>query len=530
MPYSDALFAILDATSSAIVAVTASGVIDYANQEALVAFGYTQDELLGRPVETLMPAASALQHAKLREGYIADARPRAMGSGLELAAQRKDGTTFPVEISLTPLPTPDGPWTLAGIVDISARRAAETRVRRMSRAHLALAELNAEILRAQTPADLFLHVCQVIAAVSTQVSTWVAAPDGASRLRVDCSVGDIGPMAGGDLDPSAAIPPLLSVLVNSAPWFCRDLAAEVSGPWVEWARAEGVRTVVALPLRRASRAVAVLVIQAHDHTLLEEELVSVLVTMADNVSFALDRLDSQAQLRRFDAQRVDLLNRLVAAQEEERARIAADVHDHSIQSLAAIDLRLGLLRTRIATAAPELAASVDLLQAAVSEVTGGLRHLLFELEVADPGVSLVDQLRDALDYVFLDESVATALRWEDGADLAAVPADADLPPTTRRHAVRICREALVNVRRHAFASHVVIAIRPDRDGVEIAVIDDGVGPSGDLTTLRSAHGHRGLNGMRDRAQVVGGWCRLERADGHTTLRFWLPRAPSSPAD
>ena len=116
-----------------------------------------------------------------------------------------------------------------------------------------------------------------------------------------------------------------------------------------------------------------------------------------------------------------------------------------------------------------------------------------------------------------------SVRVESGA----VPADADLSPTVRGHAVRICKEALTNVRRHAHADHVVIAIRPDPEGVEIAVIDDGVGPSGDLTTLRSAAGHRGLDGMRDRAQVVGGWCRLERANGHTTLRFWLPRDDAS---
>jgi PAS domain S-box-containing protein len=525
IPHSDALFAVLDGSRSPVVGVTASGIVDYANDEALVAFGYPYDELIGKPVELLMPPASADRHVKLRECYAADAQPRAMGSGLELSARRKDGTTFPVEISLTPLPTPDGTWTIAGIIDITARRAAEDRVRTMSRAHLALAELNAEILRARTPEDLYLHACQVISAVSAGIATWVAAPDRASGTRVARKVGDIGPVGEGDLDPLVAIPPLREVLASSTPWICTDVAAELAGPWADWARGRGISAVVALPLRRSSQAVAVLVIQTDNRDVLEEELVSVLVTMADNVSFALDRFDSQAQLQRIDAQRVDLLSRLVAAQEEERARIAADVHDHSIQSLAAIDLRLGLLRTRIAAAAPELAGSVDALQLALGEVTGGLRHLLFELEVADPGVTLADQLRDSLEYVFLEESVATAIRWETDPGTA----DADLPPATRDHAVRICREALTNVRRHAYASHVVIAIRPDADGVEIAVIDDGVGPSGDLTSLRSAHGHRGLDGMRDRAQVVGGWCRLERADGHTTLRFWLPPATASPA-
>ncbi|GAA4368907.1 PAS domain S-box protein [Nocardioides caricicola] len=532
IPPSDALFTVLDSSASSVVAVTASGTINYVNHSGLDAFGYTLDELLGQPVEVLIPAPHARHHAGLREGYVADARPRAMGSGLELAARRKDGTTFPVEISLTPVPTPEGTWTIAGVVDISARRAAEERVGTMSRAHLALAELNAEILRARTPEDLYTHVCRVIAAASPRVATWVATPDDADGLRVASRVGDIGPIGKGGLDPLHAIPPLLSVLADSFPWFCADIGAEVSGPWADWAGREGITAAVALPVRRISGVAAVLVVQAPNRTLLEEDLVSVLITMAENVSFALDRLDSQAQLQLIDAQRVDLLNRLVAAQEDERARIAADVHDHSIQSLAAIDLRLGLLRTRIAAAAPELTDSVDALQVALSDVTGGLRHLLFELEVPDPGVTLTDQVRDALAYVFLDDSVATSIRVENGANpaLGATQADADLPPVTRGHAIRICKEALTNVRRHAQASHVVIAIRPDPDGVEIAVIDDGVGPSGDVATLRSAQGHRGLDGMRDRAQVVGGWCRLERDEGLTTLRYWLPRGTDpSPA-
>ena len=191
-----------------------------------------------------------------------------------------------------------------------------------------------------------------------------------------------------------------------------------------------------------------------------------------------------------------------------------------MQSLAALDLRLGLLRRRIASAAPELTASVEVLQGTVNEVIGGLRHLLFELEVAEDRVTLADQLRDALEHVFADERVSTALRVEHGPGPVTTT---DLPPAVRACAIRIGKEALANVLRHAQASTVVVTLRPDADGVEVAVVDDGVGPAGDVATLRSAPGHRGLDGMRDRAQVVGGWCRLERADGRTTLRFWLPR-------
>ena len=118
-------FAILDTSPNAILATDSTGRIRYLNAKVESTFGYTRDELLGQPVEILVPPAAAAGHASRRDGFRNHPVARPVGIGLDLAARRKDGSEFPVEISLAPVDTPDGPQVLATVVDITARKAAE---------------------------------------------------------------------------------------------------------------------------------------------------------------------------------------------------------------------------------------------------------------------------------------------------------------------------------------------------------------------------------------------------------------------
>jgi PAS domain S-box-containing protein len=86
-----------------------------------VAFGYTREELLGQPVELLIPERFHAAHAHHRDGYFGDPRTRRMGTGLELFGRRKDGSEFPVEISLSGVDTEDGLIAAAAIRDVSER-------------------------------------------------------------------------------------------------------------------------------------------------------------------------------------------------------------------------------------------------------------------------------------------------------------------------------------------------------------------------------------------------------------------------
>lgn len=121
---------LIDAVPDALLIVDGEGLIRVANAMATTLFGYANDELLGQSVEMLVPDAVRGVHRAHRVRYAADPSIREMGSGIELEACRADGTLVPVEISLSPIETPDGAMaTIATVRDISSRRNAEAQVR-----------------------------------------------------------------------------------------------------------------------------------------------------------------------------------------------------------------------------------------------------------------------------------------------------------------------------------------------------------------------------------------------------------------
>ena len=124
----------------AIVATDSDGRIAELNGQVTKFFGYDRAELLGEPVEMLIPERFRNAHPRHRKEYSSDPRTRPMGIGLELQGRRKDGTEFPVEIMLSPVETPGGRVVLSVIRDLSEKKQAEEELERRARENQYLEE------------------------------------------------------------------------------------------------------------------------------------------------------------------------------------------------------------------------------------------------------------------------------------------------------------------------------------------------------------------------------------------------------
>jgi PAS domain S-box-containing protein len=135
--------ALLESAPDGIVIADRDGRITIVNRQAELLFGYEREELLGRDIEILLPDSARRRHVEHREQYIAAPAVRPMGRGLALSGQRKDGTEFPAEISLSPLQTDDGLLITAVVRDVTERRRAEAQQLELVRAQAARAEAEA---------------------------------------------------------------------------------------------------------------------------------------------------------------------------------------------------------------------------------------------------------------------------------------------------------------------------------------------------------------------------------------------------
>jgi PAS domain S-box-containing protein len=121
---------VVEAAPNAMVMVNRAGEIVMVNAQAERVFGYARAEMLGQPIEMLVPERfSGGHHARLREAFFTDPRARPMGAGRDLFGRKKDGSEFPVEIGLNPIATAGEMMVLGAIVDITERKRLEKRLR-----------------------------------------------------------------------------------------------------------------------------------------------------------------------------------------------------------------------------------------------------------------------------------------------------------------------------------------------------------------------------------------------------------------
>lgn len=227
---------------------------------------------------------------------------------------------------------------------------------------------------------------------------------------------------------------------------------------------------------------------------------------------------SLEELERTVEERRRLLAQVEEAQEEERRRIAGDIHDDSLQVISAADIRVQALARQLDS--PELRAEADELHATLREAVQRLRHLLFELRPpAFDREGLVGAVRSYLDHA----DPAKGTRFEVESSL-----ERDPPAEIGAALFRIAREAIANAVKHARAKHVTVGLAPVESGVYLRVADDGRGFEA-IDVSSPQPGHLGLPTMVERAEVLGGWCRVDSTPGRgTVVRCWIPAGAQPP--
>lgn len=198
--------------------------------------------------------------------------------------------------------------------------------------------------------------------------------------------------------------------------------------------------------------------------------------------------------------------------ERERALLAEAVHDNPLQLVAAAILRLDSLQAQL----PETAQpAVDQITGLLEQAVDGLRHVILSASPPDMSSGLGAALRVLAEDVFTGTTTQVDVTG---------PLHVQLPVETKEQAYRILREALINVRKHAAASNVLITLLESSGRVAVAVTDDGIGGA----TATSDPGHLGMTTMRARATAVGGTLTISSAPGQgTTVELDLPRNQAS---
>jgi signal transduction histidine kinase len=219
-----------------------------------------------------------------------------------------------------------------------------------------------------------------------------------------------------------------------------------------------------------------------------------------------------AELEEMASQRARLLAHLMRAQEAERARIAGDIHDDTLQTVLAAGLQLETLEHRLSD--PVDLETVDVARVSINEAATRLRNMLFEIrprELDTQGLEAV--LRSDMEQWTAAEGVSYEIETQ---------AVREIPSEVRTLLYRAAQEALINSRKHARAQMIRVLIGERDRGFFIRVHDDGIGfEPGQAINFRPDH--FGLSALRERLEHAGGSLRIESDPGNgATMEMWAP--------
>jgi PAS domain S-box-containing protein len=452
---------LIDSVPDGLVAVEESGRIVLVNRQAEEMFGYDQGELLGQTIEVLLPAGSQVVHRSHRARYRSEPRVRAMGSGLQLQGRRRDGSLFPLEISLSPLASESSDTvTIAAVRDIADRVAAEALDREV-RHGLDIVEDGVFMFDAETLKFRYVNQGAVNQVGYTRAELLEMTPVHLKPEFTEKSFREL-------------LTPLLSNDVASVHFTTTHRDKDGHGFPVE------------------------IVLQSTWHG--EPGSTQSCLAVVRDIR---DRIEHERELASA------LQHASVLA---DRERMARDMHDTVIQELFATGMALQAAMSTVddPATADRFVAVIDSIDNAIKQIRGTIFGL------RDPD-SWPDDIESRI--VAVVESTGEALGFDPAVNI--VGPVGDLPADVVDHLLPTVREALTNTARHAGASAVEVTIDATESNLTLRVLDDGVGISGVAT--RKAGG-QGLRNMHDRAIALGGSCEIVAEDSGGTRVLWrVPR-------
>lgn len=478
--------ALLLASPDAVIVVDADGTIQSASPPIERLFGYPPGELVGERVEILIPHELRSVHTTHRSRYGAHPVARAMGSGLALYGCRRDGSTFPVDVSLAPIEVSGTKMVGAYVRDATERRRSEDVLRYVN-------EISQHLLAGEATSATLGLIARRARSLVGATAAWVVVPSRRESLVVEAADGTgTEDLVGSTLSATESLS--ARTMAEGAPLWIPDMAADPAV--VAAGRRLGLGPGLYLPMLAKDVPVGVLVVgRGGAGEPFEPAEAQALEVFASAASIVLSLGQAREEL--------DVL-RIVS----EHERIARDLHDTVIQRLFAVGMSLqGLHRLADGVLAERIDEAVD----AIDQVIREIRHTIFELNnpalrpESSPGIrrQLTDLVSASAEQLGFQPRVAFRGDFDRSISTEVV-----------KHLLAVAQEGLSNVARHARASAVDIVLSAEDGVLTLTVADDGTGiPEGPSAG-------QGLANLRSRAELLGGGFRVARRRPKGTLLEW----------
>ena len=415
--------------------------------------------------------------------------------------RRKDGSLIDVEVSAGAIAHGGDPALCVVAHDVTQRKEAEEALRRSLDALLALYETGQILNSSLEREEIGSRLLEVVRRVSNLTAAVISTPDEKGELSIWRSSGLDGLWRQARLDPES-----LSAR--------RDVLERREHRLIRLRHPEdpqGEKLVsLYLPLLARDRLVGIL--EAYGPEALAEEGAETLYSLANQAASALENARLYAELAKRENQLQRLVGKLIMTQEEERRRIAYDVHDGLAQTAAAAHQHLQAFARHNPPGSDGGREELDETLELVREVVGEARRVIYDARptvLDDYGLAAAVRLQ-----VETLRSEGLEVHFEEGLG------EGRLPPEVETTLFRVAQEALTNVRKHARASVVHVVLDRPGTGIRLQVTDDGRGFVPEESPKTNGPGERvGLSGMRERLALLGGRFELMSEPGTgTTLK------------